>query len=49
MKIKIVHTLSADWLYGVCNNTPRVSVLCMYMTSRYILITLLIFDNKYSN
>ena len=39
MKIRIVHTLSADWIYVVCINTPRVSVLGTYMTYRYMLIT----------
>ena len=39
MKIKNVHTLRADWLYGVCIKTSRVSVLGTYMTSRHMLIT----------
>ena len=39
MKIRIVHTLCVDWLYGVRINTFRVSVLGTYMTSRYMLIT----------
>ena len=34
MKIRIVHTLRADWLYGVRINKSRVSVLGIYMTSR---------------
>ena len=36
MKIRIVNTLRADWLYGVRINTPRVSVIGTYMTSRYM-------------
>ena len=39
MKIRIVHTLRADWLYGVRIKIYRVYVLGNYMTSRYILIT----------
>ena len=39
MKIRIVHTLGADWLYGVRIKTSRVSVLGTYMNSRYMLIT----------
>ena len=39
MKIGIIHTLIADWLYGVRIKTSRVSVLGIYMTSRYMLIT----------
>ena len=39
MKIRIFHTLRADWLKGVRINTSRVSVLGTYMTSRYMLIT----------
>ena len=39
MKIRIVHTMRADWLYGVRIKTFRVSVLGTYMTSRYMLIT----------
>ena len=39
MKIRIVHTLRADWLQGVCIKTFRVSVLGTYMKSRYLLIT----------
>ena len=39
MKIRKVHTLRADWLYGVRINTSRASVLGTYMTSRYMLIT----------
>ena len=39
MKIRIVHTLRAGWLYGVRINTFRVSVLGTYMTSRIMLIT----------
>ena len=34
MKIRIVHTLRADWLYGVRIKTSRVSVLGTYMTSK---------------
>ena len=47
MKIRMVHTLCADWLYGVRIKTYidvlsidilyRVSVLGIYMTSRYML------------
>ena len=48
MKIRIVHMLRADWLNCVRINTSRVSVLGTYMTSRYMIITKLIFDNKYS-
>ena len=47
MKIRIVHTLCADWLYGVRFNTSRVSVLWSYMTSRYMLKTKLICYNIY--
>ena len=39
MKIRIVHTLRTDWLYGVRIKTSSVSVLWTYMTSRYMLIT----------
>ena len=39
MKIRIVHSLRADWLQGVRINTSIVSVLGTYMTSRYMLIT----------
>ena len=39
MKIRIVITLRADWLYGVHIKTYRVFVLWTYMTSRYMLIT----------
>ena len=39
MKIRIVHTLRADWLDGVRIKTSRVSVLVTYITSRYMLIT----------
>ena len=35
MKIRIVHTLCADWLYGVRIKKYRVSVVGTYMTSRY--------------
>ena len=35
----IVHTLRADLLYGVRIKTSRLSVLGIYMTSRYMLIT----------
>ena len=44
MKIIIVHTLRAGWLYGVRIKTSRVSILGIYMTSRYMLI-----HNKYAN
>ena len=37
MKIRIVHTLRAYWLYGIRIKTSRVSVLETYMTSRYML------------
>ena len=37
MKIRIVHTLRADRLYGVRIKTYRVSVLGTYMISRYML------------
>ena len=49
MKIRIVHTLHTDWLLGVRINTSIVSVLEIYMTSRYMLITSLIYDNKYND
>ena len=39
MKIRIVHTLRADWLYGVRIKTFSVSVLGTYMASRYMFIT----------
>ena len=39
MKIRIVHTLRADWLYDVRIKISRVSVLGTYMTSRYMPIT----------
>ena len=39
MKIRIVHMLRVDWLYGVRIKTYRVSVLGNHMTSRYMLIT----------
>ena len=39
INIRIIHTLRADWLYGVRIMTSRVSVLGIYMTSRYMLIT----------
>ena len=39
MKIRIVHTLRADWLYGLRIKTSRVSVLGTYTTSRNMLIT----------
>ena len=39
MKIRIVHTLHADWLYGVRIKTSRMYVLGNNMTSRYMLIT----------
>ena len=39
MEIRIVHSLRADWLWGVRIKTPRVSVLGIYMTSRYMLYT----------
>ena len=39
MKIRIVHTLRADLLYGVRITIFRDSVLGIYMTSRYMLIT----------
>ena len=40
MKIRIVHTLRADRLYGFrIKKTHRVSLLGTYMTSRYMLIT----------
>ena len=39
MKIRIVLTLRADWLYGVRIKKFRVSVLGTYITSRYMLIT----------
>ena len=39
MNIRIVHTLRADWLYGVRIKTYRVSVLGTYVTSGYMLIT----------
>ena len=35
MKIRIVHTLRADWLLGVRIKTSRVSVLGTYMTFIY--------------
>ena len=38
MKIRIVHTLLADWLYGVRIKISRVSVLGTYMTYIYIYI-----------
>ena len=38
MKITIVHTLRADWLYGFRIKTFRVSVLVTYMI--YILETI---------
>ena len=38
MKIRIVHTLRADWLQGVRIKTYIVSVLETYMTSRYMII-----------
>ena len=49
MKIRILYMLRADWLKGVRIKTSRVSVLGTYMTSRYMLITSLLFDNKYRN
>ena len=39
MKIRIVHTLRDDWLYGGRIKTFRVSVLVTYISSRNILIT----------
>ena len=39
MKIRFIHTLSADGLYGVRIKKSRVSVLGTYMISRYMLIT----------
>ena len=39
MKIGIVHTLRADWLYGVRIKTSRVSVLGTYITTGYMLMT----------
>ena len=40
MKIRLIHTLLADWLYGVRIKTSiDVSLLGTYMTSRYMLIT----------
>ena len=39
MKNRIVHTLCADWLYIVRSKTFRVSILGMYMTYSYMLIT----------
>ena len=39
MKIRIVHTLRTDWLYGVRIKTFRVSVLGTYMTFRYMIVT----------
>ena len=37
MKIRIVHTLRADWLYDVVIKTSRVSVLGTYMYIEYTL------------
>ena len=39
MKMRMVNTLRADWLYGVRIKTSRVSVLGTYMTPGYMLIT----------
>ena len=39
IKIRIIHTLDADWLYGIRIKSSRVSVLGTYMTYRYMLIT----------
>ena len=39
MKIPIVHTLRADWLYVVRIKTFIVSELGTYMTYRYMLKT----------
>ena len=38
-KISIINMLRADWLLGIRIKTSVVSVLGIYMNSRYILIT----------
>ena len=47
MKNKIVHKPLAYWLYVVRIKTSRVSVLGIYMTSRYMHISKLIFYKKF--